>query len=329
MLRPAFRRFATALALLALPAPALADIDLAQERAAIERYQTFDQRLQDTGWRLLHSNAEFCERTIPSIGLQMQDMASYRAPDIARAALGLAGDFAVQTAARGSPAGLSGAFAANRETARLHGLDPNRWEARDKFDWRRLKRAHDHVDAMLAEHGEIAVRFADGEQVRLTPVEVCAGRFELAGRGDRMVATGQRVLLGIESEAFTYDIDMFAAGLAHEVAHMVLGHTEWLDRNGRGRSNIRRTEREADRLIPWLLANAGYDSHAAPRWFEAFKPSSGSVLFIRGSHPKWRERAASVEAELTQVEVLMESEGKADWRAYFRREIDPRKGLDD
>ncbi|MHA7820699.1 MAG: M48 family metalloprotease [Erythrobacter sp.] len=322
-------RIAPAFVLLALCAPAHAEVDLVAERAGIERYQAFDQRLQDVGWTLLHRNAAFCERVIPSIGLQLQDMASFRAPDVARAALGLNGDFAVQTAAQGSPAARSGTFAQNREITRLERLDPNAWATEVKFDWRRLKRAHDHIDTMLAEHGGIAVHFANGESVRVTPVDACAGRFELAGRGDRMVATGERVLLGIESEAFTYDTDMFAAGLAHEVAHMVLDHTAWLDRNGRGMRNVRRTEREADRLIPWLLANAGYDPHAAPRWFEAFQPSSGSILFIRGTHPKWRDRAASVESEIAAVEALMASHGKADWSTEFRREIDPREGLDD
>lgn len=325
MLRP----LALLLALAGLAAPVQAQVNLAAERAAIERYQAFDQRLQDTGWTLLHRNAEFCDRVIPSIGLQLQDMASYRSPQVARAALGLAGDFAVQTAAAGSPSALSGAFAANREVARLERFDPNGWQTDGKFDWRRLKRAHDHVDAMLAEHGGITVTFGNGETARVTPVDACAGRFELAGRGDRMVATGERVLLGIESEAFTYDPDTFAAGLAHEVAHMLLGHSEWLDRNGRGMRNVRRTEREADRLIPWLLANAGYDPTAAPRWFEAYRPSSGSVLFIRGTHPKWRDRAASVEDEIARVEQLIAAEGKADWRKYFRREIDPMQGIED
>lgn len=325
---------ALALALWTLSSAAQAEvnrdrIDLDAERAAIAQFQSFDQRLQDVGWTLLRGNAEFCERVIPSIGLQLQDMASYGAPDVARSALGLERDFAVQTAASGSPAGQTGAFQANREVTRLERFDPNGWDAAEKFDWERLKRAHDHVDAMLVEHGGITITFAGGETARVTPVEVCAGRFELAGRSDRMVATGERVQLGIESEAFTYSEDVFAAGLAHEVAHMLLDHTAWLDRNGRGRRNTRSTEGEADRLIPWLLANAGYDPRAAPRFFEAYRPPSGSVLFIPGTHPKWRDRAAAVEEEIATVERLMASTGKADWRAHFRREIDPRRGLDD
>ena len=318
---------ALALLLSALPAAGVTErdgIDLAEERKAIEQFQALDQRLQDTGWRLIRGNAPFCERVIPSIGLQLQDMASYGSPEVARAALGLTRDFAVQTAAEGSPAAQSGAFPANREITALERIDPNDWEADRKLDWRRLTRAHDHIDAMLVEHGGIAVGFANGETVRLAPVEVCAGRFELDGGSDRMVATDKRVLIGIRSEAFGYDTDVFAAGVAHEAAHMLLGHKVWLDRVGRSRGNVRRAEREADRLIPWLLANAGYDPRAAPRFFEAYQPSSGSVLFIPGTHPKWRDRAAATEPEIAAVEALTAREGKADWRMHFRREIDPR-----
>ena len=61
-------------------------IDYAAERAAIGRYQDADQRLQDVGWHLARANAAFCPRVVPSIGLQLQDMASYGVPAIARAA---------------------------------------------------------------------------------------------------------------------------------------------------------------------------------------------------------------------------------------------------
>jgi hypothetical protein len=91
--------------LVAQPQP-VPRIDYAAERAAIARYQDADQRLQDVGWQLAAGNAPFCPRVVPSIGLQLQDMASYGAPAIAREALALKRDFAVETAARGSPAAL-------------------------------------------------------------------------------------------------------------------------------------------------------------------------------------------------------------------------------
>lgn len=332
-------RFAAlALALVALPfyAPLAADdginwdrINLSEERAAIERFQAFDQRIQDVGWKLVRGNEPFCDRVIPSIGLQLQDMASYGGPEVARAALGLNGDFAVQTAASGSPAGETGQFPSNREVTQLERFDPNEWSAGERLDWRRLTRAHDHIDGMLTEHGGIAITFAGGETARLVTVEVCATRFELMGEGTRAVADGERVVIGIEFPGFAYDEEVFAGVVAHELAHNLLGHRVWLDRNGRGRRNVRKTEREADRLMPWLLANAGYPPSAAVRFMESWGPRYDGGLFRNRSHDGWDERAEFIAAEIPKIEALLERGGAADWSAHFRREVDPRQGLDD
>lgn len=311
--------------LAAQPAPPA--IDYTAERAAIGRFQDADQRLQNVGWSLARGNLGFCPKVVPSVGLQLQDMASYGAPVIARKALGLTGDFAVQTAARGSPAALAGGVTRNREIIRLERLDPNTWPAGKAMDWQRLVWAHDHVEAMLAEHGGIALGFADGAEVRLQPVEVCATRFELMGEGDKAVADGNRVVIGIDFPAFAYDEPEFAALVAHEFAHNVLGHDAWLDRNGRSRRHVRRTEREADRLMPWLLANAGYDPAAAARfWRQWGKKHDAGLLMIR-KHDGWDEREEFVAAELPVIAGLMAREGRADWSRHFRREIDPAGGL--
>jgi hypothetical protein len=178
-------------------------------------------------------------------------------------------------------------------------MDPNTWPARAKMDWNRLVWAHDHIEAMLTEHGGIAVGFADGA----------------------------RVVIGIDFPAFTYDEPEFAALVAHELAHNVLGHDAWLDANGRSRLHVRRTEREADRLMPWLLANAGYDPAAAARfWRQWGKRHDAGLLMVR-KHDGWDEREEFVAAEVPLIADLMAREGRADWAAHFRREIDPSGGL--
>lgn len=319
---------ALAALLATLPADQPPRVDYAAERAAIGRYQDADQRLQDVGWQLARANAPFCPRVVPSAGLQLQDMASYGAPAIARTALGLTGDFAVQTAARGSPAGLSGMFARNREIASLEGFDPNQWPAGGAMDWQRLLRAHDHVEAQLTEHGGITITFADGAAARLRPVGVCATRFELMGEGKKAVADGSRVVIGIGFPAFAYpEESVFAALVAHELAHNVLGHDAWLDRNGRGARNVRRIEREADRLVPWLLANAGYDPAAGVTFMTRWGSAHDAGLKLRSTHEGWDERAEAMAAELPAVRAGMSGEGKADWARQFRREIDPASGL--
>lgn len=320
-------------ALLGLATPLAAQdtappIDYTAERAAIARYQDADQRLQDVGWQLARANAPFCPKVVPSIGLQLQDMASYGAPAIARAALGLERDFAVQTAARGSPAALPGAFARNREIVSLERFDPNLWPAGTAMDWQRLLKAHDHIEAMLTEHGGIAITFAGGETARVRPAQVCATRFELMGAGDKAVADGARVVIGIGFPAFQYPEEpVFAALVAHELAHNVLGHDAWLDRNGRKAKHVRRIEREADRLVPWLLANAGYDPAAAVTFMTRWGSAHDAGLRMRRNHEGWDERAEAMAAEVPLVQARMAADGTADWAAHFRREIYPDGGL--
>jgi hypothetical protein len=299
-------------------------IDYAAERAAIGRYQDADQRLQDVGWTLARGNAGFCASAVPSIGLQLQDMASYGLPDVARRALGLKGDFAVQTAARGSPAALSGAFTRNREVTRLVTLDPNTLPAGERFEWQRLARVQDHAEAMMRASGALAISFADGETVVVSPVPVCATRFELMGEGTTAVADGSRVVIGVGFPAFAYEEEpVFAALVAHELGHNVLGHDAWLDRNGRSDRNVRRIEREADRLIPWLLANAGYDPQAAVTFMTRWGKKHDSGLRLRRGHAGWDERAKAIAAEVPLVMAAMKEAGRADWPRLFRREIDP------
>ena len=332
-----FRGFTKSLALAALVmgAPAQASLsnsggsaaNLEAERLAIARFQSHDQRLQDVGWKLARGNAEFCDNAIPSIGLQLQDMASYGSPQVAREALGLEGDFAVQTVAAGSPAARVNGLDQNREIIRIEGTNPGEWDAGRRFEWQRLARAHDLIDAELSENGSVTVTFADASSVSVEPVKACLSRFELLGQSEKAVADGKRVVIGIDFPAFRYSEAEFAAVVAHELAHNLLGHTAWLDRNGRSRGNTRMAESEADRLMPWLLHNAGYDPEAAARFLKEFRPYSGSLLFIRGSHPRWQERVVAVEQEIAQIEALESNSAKADWRTHFRREIDPGKGL--
>ena len=307
-------------------------IDYTAERAVIARYQDANQRLQDAGWRLARANAPFCPKVIPAIGLQVQDMASYGGPDVARAALGLTRDFAVNAVAAGSPAARSGAFARDREIVRLERFDPNDWPAFPPMDWGRTARTQDHIDAMLAEHGGITIAFAGGAEARVAAVEVCASRFELFANADpdiadRIYADGQRVWFGLASPNFAYAEAEFAAAVAHELAHNVLGHDAWLDRNGRKSRHVRLIEREADRLVPWLLANAGYDPAAGADFMTRWGKEYDAGLKLRRTHDGWDERAEMMAAEVPLVRAAMAAEGKADWATLFRREIDPAGGL--
>jgi len=300
---------------------------LQEMRVAITLAQELDQRLQDVGWQLVRGNAGFCEAVVPSIGLQLQDSASYGRPDLVEAALGLDTAFAVQTAARTSPAARTRVFARNRGIARIEAENPNVWESGRAGSWQRLSRAHDWIDSTLGERGAVTITFSDGAERTVKAVPVCATRFEIMSRSRRAVSEGARVVIGDRFPAFQWEAeDEFAGVVAHELAHNLLDHRAWLERNGRKRRAIRLTEREADRLMPWLMANAGYDPQAAYRFMVRWGKNHDAGLFRARTHDGWDERAEFIAAEIPIVADLMKREGKADWSIHFRREIDPGEG---
>ena len=311
-----------ALALLVEPIAANAD-DAGERRAqsAFQERLQQDQRLQDIGWKLVSGNAPYCAQVIPSVGLQLHDMASYGRPAAVRALLGLEGDIAILTAASGSPAAEAG-LATNQEVSDISGVDPKTWMSKSRSDWQRAKRIHDWIDERLVEDGSVALTLSAGDEILLNPVPACASRFELGGDNKRAMAEGSRVIIGNRFPGFAYVEGEFAAAIAHELAHNVLGHKAWLDANGRKRTNVRLTEREADRLMPWLLANAGYDPGAATRFMERWGPVHDGGIFRKRTHDGWDERVEFIAAEVAQIEALRASGEPADWSTHFNREIE-------
>ena len=313
------RRAALAAALAMLPAPALAD--LASDRTGLAVLQAEDLRLQAIGWKLATANASFCDAR-PAIGLLLQDMANYSQPARMRAAAGIGGDVAVQAVVPGSPAALAG-LAANAEIVAVDGRTMAALPPARAGDWRRLTALHDAIDAALAREGAVRIAWREGAAVRETAIAgtpACPTRFELLDSGGRAAADGARVVIGRKFAGFAYPEDELAAALAHEFAHNLLAHRQWLKRAGRKARNIRLTEREADRLMPWLLANAGYDPAAAARFFRKWGPRNDGWIFRGPTHDGWDERAGLVEGELSEIARLMAEERAADWRARFRRE---------
>lgn len=319
MMRPAL--LAATVAALVLCSPARADV--ASDRAGLIALQREDQRLQSIGWRLATANAPFCNGAAPAIGLLLQDMANYAAPARMRAAVGIKGDVAVQAVVPGSPAALAG-LAANDEIVSLGGRAMADLPPARANDWRRLTGLHDAIDTALVREGKVAVgwRTPAGEvrQATITGVAACPSRFELLDSGGRAVADGKRVVFGRNFSGFDLAEDEVAAVVAHELAHNLLAHRAWLKTVGRKARNIRVTEREADRLMPWLLANAGHDPAAAIRFFRKWGPGNDGWIFRAPTHDGWDERAEFVAAELPKI-ALYTAQGKpADWRAGFARD---------
>lgn len=318
-------RAAAALALLLAAAPAAAQTPEPRpdpdDVAALATLQREDARLLAVGWRLATGNARFCAGAQPAIGLLLQDMAAYADPAAMRLAAGIAGPVAVQAVAPGSPAERAG-LRPNAEIAAIDGAVLADLPAKDRSDWRRLAQIHALIERSLADDGRVVLARPGAADLALAGLPACPTRFELVD-GSRAVADGQRVVIGRGFAGFAYPEDELAAAIAHELAHNLLAHRAWLGPRGRKQRDIRLTEREADRLMPWLLANAGYDPAASLRFMQRWGPRHGGGLLRKRTHDGWDERAEMIAAEIARVAELREADGSADWARHFVREIEP------
>lgn len=307
-------------AALVLATPSLAAF---KEDAALTRLQARDRLLFATGWRLATANAPFCKGAAPMLGISALDAGGFRNPEAVRGQLGLTGDIAAGAVAPGSPAALAGLLD-NDTLVALDGEDIETRFPRAKPAYQRL------IDVTAALHdaaarGPVAVTFRRGQSapqtVTVAGIPACPSRFEVLDGGSAAKAEGTRVIFGVKFPGFDYAEAEFAAAVAHEFAHNLLGHRVLLDARGRSLGNVRLTEREADRLMPWLLANAGYDPQAALTFMQRWGPRHDGGLFRNRNHEGWDERAEAIAAEIAGVKAHRTADGRADWATHFVREV--------
>ena len=309
-------RAALLAAAVALAPPAVAAAsDL---RAQLKELATLDTRVQTAGWRLARGNAVYCREVAPGIGLQLFDAASYSNPEAVRETLALRADIAVGAVATDGPAARAGLAAhaplsavAGQPTVSLPGAKPD--------DYARLAGLHDRLDAELRQSGRASFALVDGASLEFAGEPACVTRFEMLTKGSRAAADGKRVVIGRKLVEELPD-ELLAAALAHELAHNLLGHRERLNATGRSWGKVKATEREADRLMPWLLANAGYDPRAAVRFFAVWGPKHDLGLFATPDHDGWKARVKRVTAEIGVMRAAQARRGgAADWSRDFRR----------
>ncbi|WP_379548531.1 hypothetical protein ACFCW2_05010 [Qipengyuania sp. DSG2-2] len=278
-----------------------------------------DERVQRLGYRLAVANASYCETTRPSLGLLLHDIAAYGEPDRLRSALGLTGDIAVQAVVPGDPA--IELLAVDTTIESVAGTPVSAVPFERKRKWWRMTQLNALLDQSLDRSGTASFGLPDGETVTITGTPACASSFEIGAIGKRAVADGSRVVIGEKFPGLDYADPELAAVIAHELAHNVLAHRALLDAQGRKRKLVRATEREADRLAPWLLANAGFDPQAALRFMQAWGPDhSGGWLLRKRTHDGWDERAEMIANEVAIVRARLDAGGMADWKTHFQRE---------
>lgn len=279
----------------------------------VDDLQQADALVQTIGWKLSHANARFCPHGAPGIGLLLGDVQTFADPALARQAYGLSGDVAVAAVAAGSPAEAAG-LAANVVVTAVDGVPIG--PAPRKGSWDRVWALQSRLEQAAARDGKVSLTLASGRVVTVDGVPSCAVRFILDDAKDNAGATRSQVRIGREAlDQLGRDEAMVAAVLSHELAHAALDHETLLGPGRRPAAAVRSTEREADRLSVWIMANAGYPPEAALRMIRLIQPRG--LLVIPGpSHGKASTRAKDMAAEI----AVMRAQPDLDWAQRFRRE---------
>ena len=288
----------------------------------VRSWQAHDARLLSIGWRLARANAAFCARRQPAIGLMLTDFHRFEKPAGVSAALGIASGVALEAIAAGSPAEAAGLRAG--ET--LIGVDGAAVSAPGGKLPRGQRLAElmlDQIDAALERNGTVTLRVAAPAQsprdVAMAGVQVCRARFALLSTGAAAMSEGYQLKVAVKLLVEHPSDDEAATIIAHELAHNALDHVAENNAAHRTYPTVRRNEREADRLAPWLMANAGFDPAAAPRFIAAWGPRHGGGITRSSSHDGWRDRVEDMAGELPVI--ARERAGREgqplDWRARF------------
>ncbi|EIZ79037.1 peptidase M48 family protein [Novosphingobium sp. Rr 2-17] len=127
----------------------------------------------------------------------------------------------------------------------------------------------------------------------------CAAQFTTIRSGGADAWSDGRYVAITDSLARLMDDDELAFVIAHELAHVVMGHADAPRRPlaalGIGAGRIRKEENEADRAAVRMMATAGYDTSGAARAFG--KLVSTGNMSAGPTHPAAKIRIKEVELE--------------------------------
>ncbi|NYT39243.1 M48 family metalloprotease [Sphingomonas sp. R-74633] len=288
----------------------------ADDTSLLEAVRSADMRVAGIGWRLATANVRLCDRIEAGVGLQLHTLDQFDAGtrESARAHFRFATPVAVEGLLPDGPAERAGLHA-DDSLVRLGTVDiaalPGKPGSTDKLVAAQLAIAALPADAPIEVE---AIRAGSPIRVTLVPVPACKSRFELElDGGFGASADGTMVQIG-SGFLDDYSDDQLAAVIAHEFSHNILHHRDRLEARGvdygllagfgANVQYFRQTEVQADLLSIYLLANADYPIRATVAFWKHFGPSKAGGILRSRSHPAWRDRVATLEAEAAKIEKL-------------------------
>lgn len=302
--------------LLALAGPAGATGAAPDDQSQLELLRQSDLRVATIGWRLAAENAALCDRLEPGTGLQLHALDQYdsAAREAVRAHFHFVTPVGVEAVVPGTPADRAG-LRADDSLVRIGPVEIAAVRGKPGTTDRLV--ATELAIAALPPTAPIEVdvlRAGVPIHVTIQPVAVCRSRFELL-LSNSYDASADGTMIQITSRIVdNYPDDQVAAAMAHEFSHNILRHRERLEArkvsfgmlSGFGGSvkYFRQTELQADLLSVYLLANAGYAPEAAVDFWRRFGPSADGGILRSRSHPAWRDRIATLEAEIARLKTI-------------------------
>ena len=276
--------------------------------------QADDLALATALFRLATANTQVCTDHVPATGLVLISPSEFPVPlrPSLRQDYALVAPMAVEAVVPGSPAELAGVIpgsglVAIGDTA----LPVTRPDGHESLALQNNARAAlesvrpgQPITLTLDEHGTRVAR-------TLIPRAACGGHAELL-TDNGLTAQSDDTSIQI-STTFLVDFgpDALPVLISHELAHIILHHTQRLSEQhvnrgllrqfGRNAIRIREAEDEADRLSVHLLANAGYDPGIAPRfWLHDGNRLDGGLL-RSPTHSSSRHRAKAMLEEIATL----------------------------
>jgi hypothetical protein len=254
-------------------------------------------RVAAIGFRLATANSGECSVREPATGLLFHDLGGY--PAALRPAVtsgwGLTDGFGILGVVPGSPGTAAGLQPGDEIVGvagqRIAALPLPAVTARASYD-RVAAFSAILRDKLRAGSVRLDVRRGvDVRQVSLRGVPSCAADFVLVPQQRPEAWSDERAVAVSSGLAQLADDDELSFAMAHELAHILLGHAG--PAKGQGGSKTR--ELAADELALKLVRNAGYDTAGGERLLKLLASrKAGEISF---SHPAFAKRIARLRAK--------------------------------
>ncbi len=241
---------------------------------ALVALQALDNRVLTIAYRLKTANADLCSDRVADVGVKL-----HRAKDYGQ----------------GSQASAIASFGLIGETPSILALAKDGPAAR----------AGVKINDQVVSNGPTMMRIKRGGQVYdypITPSLACnVDVYVVPGKRLNASADDRTVNITTGLIAFAGNDDAVATALAHEMAHSILKHQNWLDQNGRSRKNSRTTEMEADYWAMYMLARAGYDLDKAMDFWDRYEGKTNKGILADGTHPGKKKRLGALESTHAEI----------------------------